>query len=96
MNYIVKLNYMDGQEINVALPKEEVGKFLEKLSKNEPYWAPDAKTAFLTKSDNVRYTNAVLAATPEPAVSEPDIKPKEETKEENLPTTKEHEGSTLL
>lgn len=62
MNYIVRLTYMDGKDVNVILPEAEIPKFLEKLQKNEPYWAPNNETAFWTSNDQVRFTSIAKEA----------------------------------
>lgn len=74
MNYIIKINYMDGKDVNVALPEEEVKNFLEKLAKSEPYWSPDNETAFWTSNDKIRYANVHKEADPEALEETPEVK----------------------
>jgi len=80
MNYIVSLTYMDDKVLNVALPEDEVPKFLEKLQKSEPYWAPNETNAFWTSNAQVRYVNIAKAAEPAPEPTK--VTPIDEAKEE--------------
>jgi len=86
MNYIVRLTYMDGKDVNVILPEAEIPKFLEKLQKNEPYWAPNNETAFWTSNDQVRFTS--IAKEAEVIKAEAETKAKKEEKKEDLKAKK--------
>ena len=89
MTFLIKLTYLDGKEVNVSLPKDEVPKFLEKLRNNEAYWSPEDDTAFYTPNNQVRFTsiNKYMppkeeAVKPVEEVKETDVKPIEEVKDE--------------
>lgn len=54
-NWIIKLTYKDGKEMNVVLPKEEVNKFLDAYKNKKDYWAPESVDGgFMTKFDEAR------------------------------------------
>jgi len=66
MTWIIKLTYLDGKELNVTVPEEELTKFLEASQKGLPYWAPNKETAFMTHAANVRYINIAQHKEAEP------------------------------
>ena len=82
MNHVVRLTYKDDKTLNIALPAEEVPKFLEKMKKNEAYWTADADSAFWTPENQIRFVNIVKE---QPAPAEPIIK-EDPTPEEETPT----------
>jgi len=90
MTFLIKLTYIDGKEVNVSLPKDEVPKFLEKLRNNEAYWSPEDDTAFYTPNNQVRFTSINKyvpqpdAVKPAEEVKETDIKPAEEVETDEI------------
>lgn len=54
MNWMIRLTYFDGKEMNVIVPEEEVSKFLEAYKDKKEYRAPNGKGGFMTDPDKVR------------------------------------------
>ncbi len=71
MNYTIKLVYMDGKELTIALSEDKLGDFYETLSKKGIYWMEKSDNGFWTDLDKVRYVQIfkIKEEAPKPAIT---------------------------
>lgn len=84
MEYNFKITYRDDKFINVIVPEQRIGEFLECLSNKSIYWMEEHDSGFWTDLDTARYVminkvqNKQLPVVTKPKIADPkkQIKPK--------------------
>jgi len=55
MKYLITLFFMDGKDLDVRVPVENLGRFLEAIGKNEVYFDDDKGHGIWLPIDKIRY-----------------------------------------